>query len=334
MITPKTDESSPQSRNGNGFIYNSNDKVFLLFGGTKGFLSDKKEDYLSDTWIYNPSTKNWTKMITSTSPAGRWLFGLVYAPDLNKAFLFGGSTELPTLNDLWEYDFKSNSWSIIKSESKHLPAARSAFGMVYLDKHKTIIMFGGATDCYPTSSDWKTFNCSYDGGTWEYSPYTKEWNLRKSASDTTPVARSDHVMAYDSFNDKVILFGGSINAMGKEEGTLGDTWAYDYESNTWTNMKPSMNPPARFAHAMAYDKLSRKVILYGGYTGEPTNKLFNDVLAYDYKTNGWEQLKLENAPLPRLYTSMDFDVQTGNILAFGGVSDKGISNDLVELRTT
>ena len=53
-------------------------------------------------------------------------------------------------------------------------------------------------------------------------------------------------MAYDASAGKVILFGGY-----GFDGSLNDTWAYDYASNNWTNRNPANPPPVRDAHALA-----------------------------------------------------------------------------------
>ncbi|NIV12839.1 MAG: hypothetical protein GWN62_16630, partial [Aliifodinibius sp.] len=44
-----------------------------------------------------------------------------------------------------------------------------------------------------------------------------------------------HAMAYDSNADKIVLFGGS-DVNGDE---INDTWIYDPQTNTWTEMTPS-----------------------------------------------------------------------------------------------
>src|SRR5439155_478261 len=90
-------------------------------------------------------------------------------------------------------------------------------------------------------------------------PLTSEWtNMNPSVK---PSAREFHAMAYDSRSDRIILFGGtqSLPPFDSDE-----TWAYDFNTNTWTNMDPASKPSARDGHAMAYDTQSDRVILFGG----------------------------------------------------------------------
>src|SRR3989442_15890746 len=87
-------------------------------------------------------------------------------------------------------------------------------------------------------------------------------NMSPAAS---PLARSHHAMAYDSGSDRVILFGGYSSCCGGI--ALGDTWAYDFNANTWTDMTPAVAPTSRESSAMAYDSQSDRVILFGGCGG-------------------------------------------------------------------
>ena len=73
-------------------------------------------------------------------------------------------------------------------------------------------------------------------------------------------------------------------------GALNDTWAYDPVANAWTELKPSGTlPPPAPRHAMAYDPVTRRLILFGGF-GEHRRSL-NDTWAYDPAANAWTELK-------------------------------------------
>src|SRR5207247_11434477 len=75
-----------------------------------------------------------------------------------------------------------------------------------------------------------------------------------------PPMRYCHATAYDAQSDRVILFGGDLAG-----GLFSDTWAYDFNTNAWTDMAPGLSPPATLCDAMAYDSESDRVILFGGY---------------------------------------------------------------------
>src|SRR3989442_8385889 len=95
-----------------------------------------------------------------------------------------------------------------------------------------------------------------------------------------PPVRDFHAMAYDSRSDRVILFGG-WGGYGNPR-PLGDTWAYDFSTNTWTQMFPAVGPPARMYFAMTYDNQSDRVILFGG--GGPSFHFYHPPASH-LKTN-------------------------------------------------
>jgi hypothetical protein len=75
-----------------------------------------------------------------------------------------------------------------------------------------------------------------------------------------PAPRNQQVMAYDSDNGVVVLFGGVLSG-----GVInGDTWYYHYPSNTWTKAASSASPSARFLAQVAYDPVRKQTVLFGG----------------------------------------------------------------------
>ena len=48
-------------------------------------------------------------------------------------------------------------------------------------------------------------------------------------------------------SDQVILFGGVDEVTGKQ---FDDTWAFDSDTNTWTELQPDTYPTKRGWHAM------------------------------------------------------------------------------------
>lgn len=52
----------------------------------------------------------------------------------------------------------------------------------------------------------------------------------------------------DAESDRLILFAG-----GSPWFMYGDTWAYDYDTDTWEEMSPDNSPSPRAMYATAYD---------------------------------------------------------------------------------
>ncbi|MCU1301893.1 MAG: hypothetical protein JWQ87_2177 [Candidatus Sulfotelmatobacter sp.] len=80
----------------------------------------------------------------------------------------------------------------------------------------------------------------------------------------------------------------------------------------WTQLSPASSPPARSYPSMAFDPISRQVVLFGGYNGS----YLNDTWTFDGAT--WTQVKTSIAPPVRTNASMAFDRVTLKLVLFGG----------------
>lgn len=146
--------------------------------------------------------------------------------------------------------------------------------------------------------------------TWAYDLETNTWE--QMAPAISPTAGNFHLMEYDAHSDRMILFGGG----DANDRALGETWAYDYETDTWTLMSPATSPPGRYYSAMVYDPVGDRMILYGG-TDRWASATFDDTWAYDYASNEWIQIE---APGPgvRAWHAMTYDDETQTVMLFGG----------------
>src|SRR6266849_6082974 len=88
---------------------------------------------------------------------------------------------------------------------------------------------------------------------------TSAGNWEPESPLQSPSARTFAASAYDSKQNRVVLFGG-WNGIGP----LGDTWQFD--GTTWTNLAPAVAPPAASNAAIAYDPVREVSVLYGGST--------------------------------------------------------------------
>ena len=77
---------------------------------------------------------------------------------------------------------------------------------------------------------------------------------RLSPSGEIPIRRGEQSMVYDSADKRFIMFGGNYGGFDP----LDDTWAYDPNANTWTNLNPKgALPAARLAAAHVVRPLER-----------------------------------------------------------------------------
>jgi Galactose oxidase, central domain len=95
-------------------------------------------------------------------------------------------------------------------------------------------------------------------------------------------------MVYDAKADRTILYGG--------QGQGEETWAYDYNTNAWTQLTPPGTVPGDLSkHAMAYSTAANRVILFGGRRSSSggassTNLGFGETWTYDLNTNTWTKV--------------------------------------------
>ncbi|MBV9103016.1 MAG: hypothetical protein JO060_05450 [Candidatus Eremiobacteraeota bacterium] len=89
---------------------------------------------------------------------------------------------------------------------------------------------------------------------------------------------------------------------------------------TWMKITTRDRPSRRAAFAMAYDPVSKKVVLFGGYSG---SSYLADTWTFDGAS--WQLQHPSTSPAGRSASSMAFDKRTKKLVLFGGydgVSDR------------
>jgi hypothetical protein len=115
-------------------------------------------------------------------------------------------------------------------------------------------------------------------------------------------------MAYDDARREVVLFGGFFFNGSVVE--FGDTWLWD--GATWRAASSPLSPRARSHHAMAYDPLRNRVVLFGGIGPVPRS----DTWEWDGTT--WTPLAPATSPPERYNHAMTFDEERARIVLSGG----------------
>jgi N-acetylneuraminic acid mutarotase len=129
-------------------------------------------------------------------------------------------------------------------------------------------------------------------------------------------------MAYDAESDRVILFLGAISEAGNyfDLDPWSETWTYDFDTDTWTNMEPVEAPYGLRGPRMVYDAESDRMILFGGWEVGNSTKggAFEEVWAYDYNTNTWTKMDPKVSPPGRNYHAMAYDAESDRVILWGG----------------
>ncbi len=137
-----------------------------------------------------------------------------------------------------------------------------------------------------------------------------EW--RRLATAHAPAARFDHAMV--STPRGVLLFGG----MDDQGAVLGDTWLFG--GGDWQILQPAVVPPARAGHAMGYDPVRDRAVLFGGGVG---TTVLDDT--WDWDGAAWQRKSVSIPPPGMRDAAMAFDPATGGLLLHGTSRGAGYS---------
>lgn len=221
---------------------------------------------------------------TAAYPAARGYAQLVFHPPSGRMYLFGGeANRRRSLEETWSYSVETNDWTVVSS-----------------DRHP--VNAGGETAAYDSESDriivyyTTRLDRSADRGlvrlseTWAFDPSTGTWTDMRP--DSAPFGLMGALMVYDAAADRMILFGGA-DFTQESAPRFDGTWAYDYNTNTWTERQPTGQPPGRSYFGMVYDSEADKALVFGGTVGSEDEARADELWAYDFTSDSWEQLAYE-----------------------------------------
>lgn len=254
----------------------STDNGVLLFGGnTVLFGGDANPPiFLNDTWMFKGG--GWIQQHSENSPPGRAEASIAFDPVRGVAILFGGyrldSLSKPIrLSDTWEFDGKQ--WAKIEGKG---PSRRSGASMIYNNKLKECILFGGNISALRDSS----FNgpvWSWNGVEWKNLP-TDNLNMLYNAC-----------IAHNSADGMTLRFGGWDGKV-----RLDQTSTFIAEQNQWKMIPMTGGPLPRNHATMVYDSEKNLFLLFGGHNG---THVFGDI--WTFKGRRWE-MHVNHIPIERI----------------------------------
>ncbi len=284
--TQRTPSLSPTPRFEHAMAFDATRGRLVLFGGrtTPGVLCGSASN---ETWEWDGTT--WTLLAPTASPPGLNGHTMAYDSDRSRLVVIGGKT-CSSSEQIWEYD--GTTWS----KRGDLAQPRVAHAMTYDAARRSTVVVGGGVSEF--GNDFTEGTLLWNGNAWSYlsrfAPDAigaaamafdaarsrtvlfggRDANLTLLAfpqalgsagwttiSSATPPARAWHVMAYDSSRRNIIVHGGR-GAMGSSYVTIGDTWAL--EDSTWTNLTATAGALVRSSHAMAWDPVRERMVVFGG----------------------------------------------------------------------
>jgi hypothetical protein len=267
----------------------------VMFGGGDTTTFD-------DTWLWNGTS--WEEIAATAPPPPRGLHTLAPGPLADQIVLFGGATPQLALD--------GETWVLAHGEWRRIavsgPSPRAAHACVLDAARRQVVLFGGAVDGHTASDTW-----TFDGTHWT-----------QAQPEQHPPARQQHAIA--AGDDGALLFGGdAAGPLAVEDGAASlaaDTWVW--RSHRWEARSPGQAPPARRRHALAFDDVRRRFVLFGG-TGAAGD------LGDTWEFDGSDWLEVAAAgPSARAGHAMAYDPTRRRVLLFGGRSGGGFEGDTWE----
>jgi formylglycine-generating enzyme required for sulfatase activity len=269
------------------------------------FVGQQASGLLVGTYTANNGV--WQQRVSLLNPALRTGHQLAFDAVRGDSVMFGGKDALGNaLSDTWVY--ANNQWSYRPTPS---PSARYGHRMCFDAARGVVVLFGGKDDTQTLLADTWTWN----GSAWA-----------QASTSNAPAARLEHGMACDAYRQKVVLFGGEAAT-----GLQNDVW--DWDGTAWSQVVvppvggQPFGPDARSQHAMGYDAVAERVVVFGGNKASGTAA--NDAWAFDGAN--WVGL-FGSTTLPSARArSQAVTAQNGRVQAFGGTANGAFLNDAWEL---
>lgn len=199
------------------------------------------------------------------------------------------------------------------------PVARAGHTAVYDSTGDRMILFGGRSNAGVLNDVWVlTKAVGFDYPAW----------VKLTPSGTAPVARTNATAIYDAASNRMTVFGGETGA--SPAAALDDAWVLTNANGlggppAWLPLVPPSTPPARTVHAAAYDRVTNRMIVFGGRTlPSDCASSLNDVWVL-VNANGlggipeWSLLSpTGTGPSARSHASTAWDAPTGRLIVTGG----------------
>jgi len=279
----------PEGRRDYAIGYYPDQDEVIIFGGRTA-----KNKILSDTWIFNISSRSWRKprsQNTNTSPGPKGRYGMVYGNDQppsnsfrNTFVITGGKGDNNEIyNDVWSFDFINECWVELVATGDIPEPRYDAVGGIditkysYLNQLSTVYLIlshGRNNDKYFTD----TYILKLDGRSqqYDYSKLTAEW--KKLDTKNAPILKDGAANGILS-KDRLIIFGGCEENKGNcdTKGYYLDV-AFDNSrtqvvSTSWTELPNECIRPKAYAAAargsnefLSGEINNDRLIIYGGVT--------------------------------------------------------------------
>ncbi len=287
--------TAPSSRSGQTAVYDSANDRMIVFGG---FHSSNA---LSDSFVLTSAngiggTPGWSKIATKGTAPAVGFHSAVYDSSVNDMYVFAGSSSQAKLaGDDHAFTLSSANGMGTSSWTRGGPPARYSQATFYDSVTNSVFVLDGQHAQTNTNIDdyWQTTGVN-DSSNINWIPI--------NVGGKHPKARWGHNVQYDSVNNRLMVFGGGT---GFPAPCVNDYWVMTSANNTggrptWIATTPTGTLPGiRTRHNSAYDPVTNRLIIFGGY--DCVSTYYNDVWVLNNAnaltgTPAWTKLSPRGTP--------------------------------------
>jgi hypothetical protein len=220
----------------------------------------------------------------------------IYDPVGHRMVVFGGLSPSGSKNDLWSFHLSSHTWTDITPAAGPAPPQRFTPSSVYDPAGHRMLMWSGQ-------------GTGFFNDMWSFDLTSHTWT-ELLPPDPKPNIRYGTASIFDTVAQDLVTFAGFTN-----QGRFDDTWRFNPDSVSWSNVSPtSGNPLERCLHTACYDAFGHRMILYGGQNAGA----LGDVWAFDLTSDTWMELTPPVGPAGRWFAVSVYNDQTNHVVVFGG----------------
>jgi hypothetical protein len=270
----------------------------------------RDSDAAGDLWVIDTSNPGagYTQAWQAAKPVSIVTANVVLDEGNNRLISIGGISGGIHDPGVWQLDLANPvaQWSPM-TVGGTAPAARRSASVVYdlNGGSPRIVMYGGRLDAAGTSATAELWELDLTLG-------SEQWTQLTPTIVSNPGKRTQHTAIIDGAG-RMIVYGG-VNDLSQ---TLGNLFALDLATLTWTQISPAGAPPvARFAHATIYDAPRNRMIVSGGKNGATA---LSDAWVLNLTTTAWSPLVAGGAaPGAAYYHSLVVDAAGQRMFLYGG----------------
>jgi hypothetical protein len=258
QVTPAG--TPPAPRLGASATYDAATDSMIVFGGGLGHTSP----CLNEVWVLaNASGVNggptWNRLTPGgAAPAPRWGSATAYDPATNSLIVYGGNNCFQTtFNDVWVLAHANGlggtpSWTQLPLSGIGPPSGSflGVQGGAYAAQTNRLILFVEPGSVFVLS------NANGLGG-------AANWT-RLAPSGPPPSLVSFVNVAYDSANNRLIVYGGPTDGISANEVWVLSNADGSGGPPSWTRLAASNPPPRRSDNVAIYDSANNRLTIFGG----------------------------------------------------------------------